>query len=215
MISFPELPDIKLSEPVSTFRLITIIREDSYDEDTSDVDESLTLEDLDRQTAPLDAGMDIVNTTFINSTEGYSRFNDNKNGAWYCALDHDTAVEEKSYHQKRQLSAMGWDVDGNKKGVVLQEIFANFTGIFRCAKRLPRGEGILEANLEIYKDTQKFAEKLRGEGARGIIYPSVRNENGFCLAAFSPEIVQNVQYGDRWRMRWNKKGKPIMEKIEL
>ena len=209
MISFPELPDTKLLEPVTTFRFAPP-RAVPYKPNIFDLREQHTLERIKRRSAPFGAGMDIVNTTFINSTKGYSRFNDDKNGAWYCALDHDTAVREAAYHQKRRQSAM------NEYGspVILQEIFADFTGTFRCAKELPRGEGILGADPKTYKDTQKFANKLRDEGARGIIYPSVRNPNGFCFAVFSREAVQNVRYGDCWKMSWSEEGEPIMDKIK-
>ena len=84
MASFPEIPDIKLSKPRNTFRLVRL-RADTYTPNISDVNEGLTLEWIERLAAPFGTGTDLVNTTFINSTKGYGRFNDNKNGAWYCA----------------------------------------------------------------------------------------------------------------------------------
>ena len=221
MISFPELPNTELFEPVSTFRLVTI-RADPFKSIAGNTGKLLIIEHLERLTERSDMheqtydilpelGMEIVNTAFTRSTDGYNRFNDDKRGAWYCALAHDTAVKEVAYNQKRN----GEHTGDSGSEVILREIFADFTGTFRSAKGLPRGEGILGANRKkTYKYTQPFANKIRDEGARGIIYPSVRDPKGFCLVAFHREIVRNVRLGDRWKMSWNENGKLIMDKIE-
>lgn len=175
---------------------------------SADKDKLVTIEWIEGKTDRLDIGKGIVKETFTRSTGGWHRFNDDKRGAWYCAFSRITAAREVAYHLKRLQ-----DETDEPSKVRLQGIFADFIGIFRCAKRLPRGEGILRANLEIYPETQKFANKLRNEGARGIIYPSVRDRKGVCLAAFLPEIVQNARYEDCWKMSWNEEGEPSIEKI--
>lgn len=152
---------------------------------------------------------EIVNTTFINS-RGNSRFNDDKQGVWYCAFEHDTAVKEVAYHRKRiQDETNDYGIE-----VVYREIFADFVGAFHDAQGLPRGEGILGPDPKTaYPLGQKLARKLRAEGGRGIIYPSVREPRGVCLVAFHQEIVQNARFGGLWKMSWNEEGEFSIDKM--
>ena len=54
-----------------------------------------------------------------------------------------------------------------------------------------------------YPAGQAFARSLRGEGCRGLIYPSVRHQGGRCFVAFDPGIVQNVRPGASWVLTWS------------
>lgn len=147
--------------------------------------------------------------SYFRKPEG-NRFNDSERGAWYCALDSRTAIDEVAYHRTRELSRIGEYVDEP----VYQELLAGFIGDFHDARKLPRGEGILgEDPATAYPLGQDYANKLRAEGGRGIIYPSVRRKRGTCLVAFHPQIVQNLRPGDRWKIIWNGSPKYTVEKV--
>ncbi|MEM6825386.1 MAG: RES family NAD+ phosphorylase, partial [Pseudomonadota bacterium] len=49
---------------------------------------------------------------------------------------------------------------------------------------------------------QRLAAELRGDGYRGLIYPSVRHKGGRCFVAFDPGIIQNVRPGASWQLVW-------------
>ena len=86
MTSFPALPVVEISEPVSTFRL------------THEKSPALSLSD----------SAEIINETFALSRRGEGmRFNDKAQGAWYCALENETAIAETAYHQMRRMKASG------------------------------------------------------------------------------------------------------------
>ena len=55
---------------------------------------------------------------------------------------------------------------------------------------------------ELYPQQTPHLRQLRREGARGLIYPSVRRPGGVCLVAFEPHVVQNVRPAARWKLTW-------------
>ena len=158
-------------------------------------------------------GAKIVNKVFKNSRRGYGRFDDKTQEVWYCAFEHDTAVKEKAY----QLKCLQEETGEDESSGIYREVFADFTGAFHDARELPRDEGILGPDPETsYPLGQELAHKLRAEGGRGIVYPSVRDPNGKgnCLVAFHREIVQNTWYGSLWKMSWSKEGKLSINEME-
>ena len=56
-----------------------------------------------------------------------------------------------------------------------------------------------------------LAETLLGERASGIIYPSVRHNDGVCLACFRPALVGNVRKSARYRFTWTGSPEPEIE----
>jgi hypothetical protein len=46
-----------------------------------------------------------------------------------------------------------------------------------------------------YTTSQTLGLKLLTSGSAGIVYPSVRHEDGVCIACFRPPLVLNVQEG--------------------
>lgn len=222
MISLPSLPLIGKNEPVNTFRFM-MKETGTLSQLIHDRDKLLALEWVEKLidwpntheqvlgvVIPSYVSAEIVSTTFINS-RGNSRFNDDTREVWYCAFEHDTAVEEVAYHRKRiQDETNDYGIE-----VMYREIFADFIGSFHDAQKLPRGIGILGTNPKTaYPLGQKLAHKLRTEGSHGIIYPSVRRPGGICLVAFHREIVQNVRLGYLWKMSWNKEGKFSIDRME-
>lgn len=226
MTSLPKLPVIEISKPV-TFRLIPTsnhkppvlspLVDDDNERYILEQFEGLTnnrlratrfgLQGLDKRELAYGTGygMNYINAAFAHprSRKG-NRFNDYMRGAWYCAFECQTAIEEVAYHRARELD---W-VNAREDEFIYQELLAGFIGEFHDARKLPRGKGVLGRDPETaYPLGQKLARKLRAEEGRGIIYPSVRRAKGTCLVAFHPQIVQNVRHGARWKLSWNGPGK--------
>ena len=106
---------------------------------------------------------------------GGSRFNDGARGAWYCALDRDTAIAEVVYHQICRMDRLGYGPGTYKGDPIFQELLARVVGLFYDARGLPRDRGVLGTDPEAsYPSARKLARKIIAKGGRGIIYPSVR-----------------------------------------
>lgn len=174
---------------------------------------NLGLPELDKRELAYGTG---YGTSHANAAFSYprqpegNRFNDSERGAWYCALDDKTAIEEVAYHRTRELDRIGKYEDE----FIYQELLAGFFGSFHDAQELPLGKGILGKDPKTaYPLGQEFANEIRAEGSLGIIYPSVRRQGGICLVAFRPQVVQNVRLGDRWKISWNGSSKHMAQKV--
>jgi hypothetical protein len=59
-----------------------------------------------------------------------------------------------------------------------------------------------------YLLSQELARQLLDEASLGVIYPSVRHQNGTCVACFRPALVMNVRKGATYRFTWKGKAEP-------
>lgn len=142
---------------------------------------------------------------FINAAFSYwrprelNRFNGPGRGAWYAALAVETCVEEVAFHMTRELER----VNDFNAVVDYAEMFASFAGEFvdlRGVSPLPR---CLDPDAAVgYPEGNKLAERARMAGYNGVIYPSVRHNEGTCLVALWPHAVQSVAPGRVLRLIW-------------
>jgi RES domain-containing protein len=145
-------------------------------------------------------GQSHINAAFAYTRPEGNRFNDASRGAWYCAFDDLTAIAEVAYHRTRELAR----IEVFEDEFVYQALLAGFIGEFHDVRQVEGNPAFLGEDPETaYPEGQALAAALRGKGARGIIYPSVRHAGGTCLVAFHPHLVQNVRPGARWRMVWD------------
>ena len=149
---------------------------------------------------------------FINAAFAYwrprelNRFNGPGRGAWYAALDVETSKIEVSFHLSRELQR----VNDFNAVVDYTEMFASFAGAFVDLRSLvPRPECLHPDPAVGYPAGNALAELVRNDGHNGIIYPSVRHEEGTCLVALWPAAVQSVAQGRVLRAVWN--GSPMPE----
>lgn len=126
------------------------------------------------------------------------RFHDGSFGAYYAADNFETAIAEVAHHQAQRLSDSrdepGWISD-------MREL----VGAVRADLLDIRGKGGFEALLapDDYAPSQAFARQSRDGGADGIVYPSVRNPGGECIAAFWPDVVARPVQGRHFRYHWD------------
>ena len=141
-----------------------------------------------------------VNAAFLYTRPGGNRFNDHRRGAWYCAFDDLTALEEVGYHRTRELRFTRHFHDE----VCYQALLADFIGPFADLRSVDPKPDCLNADPETgYPAGQTLAAALRSQGHAGLIYPSARYPGGECLVAFVPQIVQNVRPGAKWWLKWD------------
>lgn len=141
-----------------------------------------------------------INAAFAYTRAEGNRFNDARRGAWYAAFDDLTAVEEVAFHRTRELKRIG---RFNDEGVY-QALLAGFIGEFHDLRQVRGPPACMDPDPAAgYPAGQSLVRKLREDGSRGLIYPSVRRPGGTCLAAFHPHVVQNVRPGARWKLIWD------------
>lgn len=155
-------------------------------------------------------GHTYINAAFIHTRSTGNRFNSPERGAWYAAFDVETALEEVAYHLTAELEAIGHFDNTTDCG----ELLADFIGDFHDTRGLNPTPNWLNPGREIgYPAGQQLAAELRATGSRGLIYPSVRRPGGDCIAAFLPNVVQNLRQGGMWRLVWQ--GTPVPEKTRI
>ncbi len=155
-------------------------------------------------------GDTLINAAFIYTRSGGNRFNDENRGAWYCAFEADTSLHEVAYHLTRELEAVGRFENATDYG----ELLADFIGPFHDLRDEPAESDILDPDPAIgYRAGQALAGRLRAAGGNGIVYRSIRRRGGTCLAAFRPDLVQNLRQGGVWRIEWRGSPTPTMARL--
>lgn len=126
-----------------------------------------------------------------------ARFSDALRGAYYAARSLATAIAEVTYHRARfaaRTPTPPMDFDE-------RIVEANVIGDLRDV----RGER-MDAPIydpASYAASQAFARSVRDAGGEGIVYRSVRDPHGECLAAFVPRLVRNARTAGYLGLRWD------------
>jgi RES domain len=130
----------------------------------------------------------IINASFTHANPLGSRFNGPARGVWYAGFLRETSVREVAYHRAKELQEIRWQEP---------ETFAyvDFLADFRCQFHDLRGDKRFADCLDAdsYRASQRLADELLEAGSAGIVYPSVRDKGGTCIACFRPAIVNNVR----------------------
>lgn len=146
-----------------------------------------------------------VNAAFTYTRAGGNRFNTGERGAWYCAWDSLVALAEVAFHRTRELGFTGHFHDRAR----YVELLADFIGTFDDLSDKPEHPALHPDPAIGYPEGQDLAARLRRNGSRGLIYPSVRAPLAApgparnCLVCFVPQAIQNVRPGASWELVWN------------
>jgi len=134
----------------------------------------------------------IVNASFTHAHPLGGRFNSATRGAWYAAFEMQTAQAEVAFHRAAELREIEW------KGEEVSP-YIDYLADFRHEFHEIRGDAdfldYLDANS--YAASQLLGLSLLTSGSAGIVYPSVRHKDGFCVACFRPPLVLNVRAAQR------------------
>ncbi|HWH40465.1 MAG TPA: RES family NAD+ phosphorylase [Usitatibacter sp.] len=134
--------------------------------------------------------------THINR-EG-SRFADGTFGAYYAGKELETSVAESAHHRAIFLASTKEAPGEVDMRVYLADIRGEFVDV--------RGHGRRKPDImhpDDYAASQAFARARRAEGANGIVYDSVRNPGGQCVAVFRPRLVAPCRQGPHVCFVWD------------
>lgn len=149
----------------------------------------------------------MINAAYTYARPEGSRFNNDERGAWYCAFDIDTALDEIIFHKTVEY----YEIDRFDDSVRYQNLFADFNSEFHDLRNAKGHAKPLAPDS--YIASQKLAAQLLDEGSLGIIYPSVRHVGGTNLACFRPALVGNVRRGSVYELTWTGTPHPVVKPL--
>lgn len=132
----------------------------------------------------------IVNATFTHANPLGGRFNSPARGAWYAGFERKTSRKEIAFHRSAELKEINWK---EKEISPYIDYLADFHHEFHDLRRAPEFAVCLDPAS--YVASQALGSRLLAAGSAGIVYPSVRDRGGVCIACFRPPLVLNVREG--------------------
>jgi hypothetical protein len=143
-------------------------------------------------------GSSPIMAAFTHLSPQGSRFSDGSYGVFYCARKKQTAIAETRHHQTRFMSAT------NEPPMRLQMRLYSVKAKGQVAdlREASRTDTRI-VDPDNYGYAQGIGRTLRSEGALGILYPSVRQSGGQCLAALRPGLLKNCLHAAYLEYNWN------------
>ena len=125
-----------------------------------------------------------------------SRFSDGSFGVYYAAKTLETAIEETKFHRARFLAYTHEDAGEIDMRVYVGEVSKPLHDI--------RGtEYGFSRKPDDWRPAQVFGLKMRAAQSWGIIYLSVRDPGGECIAALRPPAVTTPRQGPHLSYVWD------------
>ena len=139
----------------------------------------------DRVSGP---GTSAIMAAFTHLNPDGSRFCDGSFGLFYAASTIETAVAETRHHRTRFMAYTHEPAQELDTRVYAVDLTADMHDIRALRDSHP---GLYDpAN---YAMSQSLARDLRAAGSDGILYGSVRDERGECVAVFRPRLLSNCR----------------------
>ena len=150
----------------------------------------------------------VVMAAFCHPRPGGGRFSGSERGAWYASRTVDTALAESVYQRTRELDEVGhFDVR-----MQMRLYHADFAASFHDV----RGANVIWSSLhrpDSYVESQRFGRALLESGANGVLYDSVRDPGGTCLACFRPRLVRRVRVAAHYEYAWTGTRTPAVRRV--
>lgn len=181
-------PPIALFEAVANpadLEAIYIIDAMTNDRLRDEVGELSLVQAGDRISGP---GTSPIMAAFTHRNPSGDRFTDGSYGVFYAAHTLATAIAETSYHRTRFLQATdepAQELDMRVYAVDLRALLHDIRGKRQTLPELYHPSS--------YSASQETARNLRDQGSNGIVYDSVRDQNGACVAVFRPRFLSNCR----------------------
>lgn len=162
----------------------------------------------DRVSGP---GTSAIMAAFTHLNPEGSRFSDGRYGVFYAGLGIETAIEETKYHRTLFLEATQEPPQELDMRVYAVDLTAEMHDI----------RPLRESHEQLYHATyyaksREFARELRDAGSNGIVYQSVRDAGGECVAVFRPRLLSNCRQERHLCYMWDgRRISRIYEKREL
>lgn len=162
---------------------------------------ALAIPPRDRAYGP---GARYVMTPFVHPSPVGTRFRPpaqsaDSFGVYYAARDETTAIAEVSHHRVSFLQASraaAQDLDFELVKAAVKG--SAFYDLRRRQREFPDVYSRTD-----YAASQRLGVELRGRGADGIVYDSVRREGGECVAVFRPRCVGAARAVKHFIFRWD------------
>lgn len=144
------------------------------------------------------AGAGFIMAPFTHLSPDGARFSTGHFGAYYAALTRATAIAETVYHRERFLRATAQPAMELTMRVLLATVRGDLLDL----------RGARETATALYHPTnyaasQVFAATQRARGAAGIVYDSVRDPSGECVAVWRPRLVSACRQGAHLGYVWD------------
>jgi RES domain-containing protein len=149
----------------------------------------------------------VIMAAYCHPPIGGGRFSGEDRGAWYAARTVETALTESIFRRSREVGEVG----GYETRMQLRVYLADFSARFHDIRTL-RGAATLY-DADDYSASQRLGRSLLDAGSNGIVYRSVRQPGGECLACFRPRLVNNVRVGGHYEFRWEGRPEPVVRKL--
>jgi hypothetical protein len=147
----------------------------------------------------------VVMAAYCHPREEGSRFSSGDRGAWYAARALETAIAESVYHRTAELREIGAFETRVQMRVYLADFSARFCDIRQVQSAL--------YDPVSYAVSQEFGRQVLESGGNGIVYRSVRDAAGECLACFRPALVRNLRAGGHYEFRWSGQPEPAVRRL--
>ena len=143
-------------------------------------------------------GTSVIMAAFTHLNPDGSRFADSTFGAFYAAASLDTAIAETRYHREIFLRATREPPIELDMRTYVSDITASFHDVRGKRDEMPDIYDPVS-----YAASQNLARSLKAAGSNGIVFHSVRDTEGQCLAVYRPRLVQNCRQSTHLRYVWN------------
>jgi hypothetical protein len=134
---------------------------------------------------------------FCHPHPGGGRFDGADRGAWYAALDLDTAHAEVIFCRSRELAEVGV----TEAKVEMRQYLAEFAAAFHDLRGDEPGFAPLH-DPHRYDAAQRLTRDLVAAGPNGVLCRSVRRPGGECIECFRPRLVLRVRQAAHLEYRW-------------
>jgi hypothetical protein len=136
-----------------------------------------------------------------------SRFADDRYGVFYGGRELETAVRETVHHREQFLA----DSDQPPMRIEMREYRVDVVGPLRDLRDNAAAQPLLDPDS--YEQSRPFGVQEWEQGGYGIVYPSVRNPGGECVAVFRTPPLSPATQGRHYGYHWD--GRQITDVVEL
>ena len=152
-------------------------------------------------------GTSPIMAAFTHLNPDGDRFTDGSYGVFYAGSDIETSIAETKHHRTKFMLATKEPAQELDMRVYAVDLDANLHDI-----RDMRETEAVYYHPEKHAVSQELAAHLRKSGSDGIVYQSVRHEDGECAAVFRPRLLSNCRQERHLCYVWD--GKTIAEIYE-
>ena len=141
-----------------------------------------------------------IMAAFTHLNPAGSRFTNGQYGVYYAAKSIQTAVAETRFHRSRFLAATKEPPIEIDMRSYAADIDAGLHDIRGLQDELA---DVYDPEPAHYGVAQAFAKTLRDVGSNGIVYSSIRDPGGECVAVFRPRVLKPVTQGAHYCYVWD------------